>query len=203
MYVPGHFAADDVGFCHGVIDGAPFAPIVTPIGDRPLVSHVPFLLDADRGPRGTLLGHVSRANEHADALAGARSLVMFTGPHAYVSPTWYETQPAVPTWNYVVVHVWGRARLLGEPETRQYLRRLAERFEGPGGWRLEAQPEEFQAKRVKGIVGFELEIDELQGKAKLSQNRSETDRGRVAAALQVSATPGDVALGRLMAARRD
>jgi transcriptional regulator len=202
MYVPGHFADDSVAFCHGVIEAAPFAPIITQLPDRPLlVSHLPFLLDADRGRLGTLIGHVARANEHADALAGLRSLVMFSGPHAYISPTWYETHPAVPTWNYVVVHATGTAVLLDDARTRAYLRRLAMRFEGPDGWRFEAQPDEYQSKMVNGILAFELPIDELRGKAKLSQNRSAQDRARVTAALQASTVPAEIELGRVMAAR--
>jgi transcriptional regulator len=202
MYVPRHFAADDVPFCHDVIDGSPFAPIATWAGGDPVMSHLPFLLDRTRGPLGTLIAHVARASAHADTIGGAPSLVVFAGPHGYVSPTWYETHPAVPTWNYVAVHAWGVARVLDEAAARGYLIRLAGRFEGPQGWRFEAQPEEFQAKMLKGIVAFELPIDRLEGKAKLSQNRSEADRARVIAALQASDAPGDRELGAWMARSR-
>jgi transcriptional regulator len=202
MYVPGHFAADDTPFCHGVIESHPFAPIATATASGELiVSHLPFLLDAERGPHGTLIAHVARGNDHAGALVGAESLVVFAGPHAYVSPTWYETHPAVPTWNYVAVHAYVSARILGEAETRVYLTRLAHRFEGPTGWRFETQPEDFQAKMVKGIVAFDLPIARLQGKAKLSQNRSATDIARVTAALEASTAPGAADVGRFMAAR--
>lgn len=207
MYVPGHFAAADLAFCHRVIREYPFAPIATPdpAGEL-IVSHLPFVLDPDRGPMGTLVGHVARASPHAEAIAaGTTSIVVFTGPHAYVSPTWYETHPAVPTWNYCAVHISGIARVLDEPTTRAYLIRLARHFEGPAttAWRFEAQPEEFQAKMMRGIVAFDLEISQLQGKAKLSQNRPQADVARVIAALEASSAPADAEVARWMSARRD
>ncbi len=202
MYVPAHFDASDVGFCHDVIRAHPFASITTgaPGGDL-LASHLPFLLDADRGPRGTLTAHVARANPHHDELArGAVALVMFTGPHAYVSPTWYEAQPAVPTWNYCVVHAYGVARFLDEPATVRYLSRLASQFEtaAVSPWRFEALPADYRTKMMRGIVAFEIEIGRLQGKAKLSQNRSDIDVKQVIEALEASAAPGDVDLSRWM-----
>ncbi len=194
MYVPGHFDASDLGFCHDVIRAYPFAPIIT----GTTASHVPFLLDAERGPSGTLVGHVAAANTHHADLTGSGgpALVVFTGPHAYVSPTWYDTQPAVPTWNYCVVHAVGSARLLDDEATRRYLARLAAHFDS--SWRFEALPADYQAKMVRGIVAFELEISRLEGKAKLSQNRSATDRQNVIAALEASAAPGDVEVARWM-----
>jgi len=206
MYVPAHFDASDVGFCHDVIRAHPFASITTggATGEL-LASHLPFVLDADRGPRGTLIAHLARANPHHDELArGAMALVVFTGPHAYVSPTWYETQPAVPTWNYCVVHAYGVARFLDEPATVRYLSRLASQFETAGdkAWRLDALEADYRIKMTRGIVAFEIEIGRLQGKAKLSQNRSDIDVTHVIEALEASAAPGDVELSRWMRRRR-
>src|SRR5215467_742466 len=100
MYVPSDFDASDVGFCHDLIRAYPFASVTTTSATgEPTASHLPVLLDEQRGPLGTLIAHVARANSQHDELAnGAHALVVFTGPHAYVSPTWYETHPAVPTW---------------------------------------------------------------------------------------------------------
>ncbi len=208
MYVPKHFAADDREACHALMRAYPFATITTavPGGSGELIaSHLPFLVD-DRGAHGTLRLHVARASEHLDALAaGAPSLVVFAGPHAYISPRFYETHPAVPTWNYCAVHAVGIARPLDDATAHAYLGELAQHFEraAPDAWQFSAQPADYQAKMLRGIAAFELEITRLQGKAKLSQNRSPADRARVIAALEASDTPGDVALARWMAARLD
>ncbi len=193
MYVPAHFDASDLGFCHGLIRAYPFAPIITGAS----ASHVPFLLDPDRGPYGTVVGHLARPNQQHDVLAqGAPALVVFTGPHAYVSPTWYETHPAVPTWNYCVVHVHGIARILDDDATRVYLARLVAQFDP--NWRFDALPDDYRTKMVRGIVAFDLEILRIEGKAKLSQNRSPADIANVIAALESSSAPGDAEVGRWM-----
>jgi transcriptional regulator len=187
VYTPAHFDASDPAFCHAVIRAYPFAPLVM----TGAASHLPFLLDAARGPLGTLVGHVARASPHADAaLAGAPALVLFTGPHAYVSPSWYQTAPAVPTWNYCAVHVHAVPRPLDDAATRDYLDRLAATFD-TSGWRLSTQPADYQAKMLRGIVAFDLPIDRLEGKAKLSQNRSDADRAGVVAALERSLVTTD------------
>jgi len=187
MYMPGHFDASDVAFCHDLIRAYPFACLTT-ASDGLFASHLPFLLDADRGSLGTLIAHVARANPQHEALAaGAQALVVFAGPHAYVSPTWYETNPAVPTWNYCVAHAYGKARILDDPAS--YLARLATTFDGQ--WRFDTLPADYQAKMIRGIVAFEIEILVLEGKAKLSQNRSAADVVAVIHALESSNTPLD------------
>ena len=122
---------------------------------------------------------------------------MFQGPHGYISPTWY-VEPGVPTWNYAAVHVYGRARAIDDPVlTARHVERLAERYE-----RGSAEPwvPSYDPRRLAGIVGLEIRIGEMQGKFKLSQNRSAEDRARVAARLEASGTDNDAALARLVAA---
>jgi transcriptional regulator len=194
MYTPAHFDAPDVAFCHRVVRSYPFAAMTI----EGTVSVLPWLLDEARGERGTLVGHVARPNAHADAVTrAAPAVVLFIGPHGYISPTWYQTAPAVPTWNYCAVQACGTPRVLDDAATRGYLDRLAARFEGEGGWRLSAQPPEYQAKMLRGIVAFDLPIDALHGKAKLSQNRGAGDRDGVIAALERS-SPSDQELARWM-----
>jgi transcriptional regulator len=170
---------------------------VTPADDGPIASHLPFLLDEGREEHGVLLAHVARANPHWRSLADRESLAIFQGPHAYVSPRWYTTSLAVPTWNYAAVHAYGRARLLEDPaEVLAYLERLV-RHHDPE-WSL---PEgDFIPKLVNGIAAFELPITRLEGKVKLSQNRPEADRRAVAAALAVG-SPGEASVAALMVAR--
>lgn len=198
MYVPPHFDASDVGFCHDVIRTHPFAALttITASGEL-LVSHLPFLLDERRGARGTLIAHIARGNpQHDDLARGVKALVVFTGPHAYVSPTWYEVHPAVPTWNYCAVHAYGVARILDDDSTHDYLGRLAQQHDP--AWRLEALEPEYRRKMVRAIVAFEIAIDTMQGKAKLSQNRSAEDVANVIAALESSEAPADRELAKWM-----
>src|SRR5947208_238650 len=112
MYVPPHFAESDPDALHVFIERHGFGLLVSQVGGEPFATHLPLLLDCTAGPHGTLLGHVARANPQWRELAGQTSLAIFSGPHAYVSPTWYEAENVVPTWNYVAVHAYGRAELV-------------------------------------------------------------------------------------------
>jgi transcriptional regulator len=191
MYVPAHFEASDVAFCHQVVRAYPFATLTTTTETGELVaSHLPFLLDEHRGPFGTLIAHVARANsQHAGLARGTMALAVFTGPHAYVSPTWYEVHPSVPTWNYCAVHAYGTPRALDDDATSGYLARLAKQFDT--AWQFEALAPDYRHKMTRAIVAFEIEIRRLQGKAKLSQNRSDGDVANVIAALESSEAPAD------------
>jgi transcriptional regulator len=161
------------------------------------VSHIPFVIERDPGGQ-RLLGHVARANPQADALAEATDVVaIFQGPHAYVSPTWYEHHPAVPTWNYAVAHVRGRLEPLDEFELRDLLGKLSSKYEGdrPNAWSIDKAPSDFINNLVGTITGFSLAIERVEGKFKLSQNRPGQDAKRVADALE---RDGEVAIASLM-----
>src|SRR4051812_7081427 len=112
MYVPPHFAESDPAKLHAFIEGHGFGLLVSQVGGVPFASHLPFVLDRTAGPHGTLVGHMARANPHWRELGGQTALAVFAGPHAYVSPTWYEAENVVPTWNYVAVHATGRASVV-------------------------------------------------------------------------------------------
>lgn len=186
MYVPKHFAVNDPAWIAAFIDEHRFATLVTVLDGVPFATHLPLVYDPRSGPHGTLLGHVARANPHWRTL-DVEQLAIFTGPHAYVSPTWYEAAgPAVPTWNYTAVHAYGRARILEEAsEVRALLVRLTDReesgFERP--YTVDAQDADYLEHMMRQIVAFELPIERLEAKAKLSQNRTPEERERVAAAL--------------------
>ena len=183
MYTPSHFVNRDLSALHAMMQKHPFALLVTQHGSQLQLTHLPFHLDARRGARGTLEAHLARANPHCDAiLAGAPSTVVFQGPDGYVSPRWYE-DPAknVPTWNYVAIHAHGTPRPIAEPEKLLALiGRLTDEHEAyiEKPWSIrEAQAH--AEHLAKHILGFELEIQELEGKFKLSQNRSDGDRAGV------------------------
>lgn len=180
MYRPDAFRLDDRETLLAHAMTHPFATVITQRGGVLTVSHLPLLVDPHRG---VLRGHLARENpQYQDLAAESEALAIFHGPHAYVSPSVYEEQPSVPTWNYVVVHVRGRGRLVDEAVLRTILDDLVGRFD-PTGWRLDA-PAEYLRSALDAIAGFEIPIEHLEGKWKLSQNRSRTDQRRVAAWLE-------------------
>jgi transcriptional regulator len=204
MYVPKHFEAPDVAWCHALIEREPFATLVgVDEAGAPFATHLPVLLDPAPAPRGTLLAHVARANPQWRLFAPGRPvLVVFAGAHAYVSPSWYEEHPAVPTWNYVTVHAYGVPRVLDDPSrVRGLIERLVRAFEDgrPAPWRIDGLPDAYVQGMMRGIVAFEIPIDRLEGKAKLSQNRSTGDRARVRAALETADDASARAVADLMA----
>ena len=204
MYVPRHFDASDVAWCHALIRREPFAILVgVDEAGAPFATHLPVLLDEAPAPFGTLLGHVARPNPQWRLFAPDRPvLVVFPGPHAYVSPSWYEQHPAVPTWNYVAVHAYGVPRITEDPaRVRAFLERLVGTFEDgrPAPWRMDDLSDTYLAGMMRGIVAFEIPIDRLEGKAKLSQNRGSADQARVRGALLAEGDPLARAVAELMA----
>jgi transcriptional regulator len=191
MYVPKHFAGEDRAAMDAVIRDNPFGLLVGALDGSPYATHLPFLLDGDR-----LLAHFARANPHWKSIDGkTEMLAVFSGPHAYVSPRWYEAQQAVPTWNYAAVHVYGAPRVIDDPvAVRDLLDRLVGEYEGDA-WSLDGQEADFTDRMSRAIVAFEMPIDRIEGKFKLSQNRPAEDRKRVADALDAG---GFADLARLM-----
>jgi transcriptional regulator len=201
MYMPESFREDDLTLLHAFIREQSFGALVTLRDGLPVANHFPFLLDTEHGLKGTLFAHMARANPQWRCLStGQEVLVIFQGPHTYISPSWYVHDPAgsVPTWNYAVVHAYGLPRLIEDlQELYNLLRTSVESFEAPFDqpWTLHAVEE--YAQRMKSIVGFAIEITRLEGKFKLSQNRPIADRERVIAALKQQASPvADVMIAR-------
>jgi len=196
LYVPAHFRIDDEATLHAFIERNAFATLVSCGPGGMHVSHIPFVVERDaRGLR--LLGHVARANAHWQALEGATQVTaIFQGPHAYVSPTWYANHPSVPTWNYAVVHAHGKASLMDEAGLHELLLRLSSTYEAPNPkpWKMSELPADYVATMLGSIVGFEIAVERLEGKFKLSQNRP-AEVPRVIAALEAR---GESGLARLM-----
>jgi transcriptional regulator len=206
MYVPPAFAETDVEKLHEAIRQSGLATLVTQTEEGLLASHVPMLLDPEPGPYGALLGHVAVANPHAKPpLPGVDALAMFLGPDAYVSPGWYETKKetgkVVPTWNYVAIHVYGRLEVFHDPDrVREVVARLTRKHEAalPAPWSIDDAPQEFIRSQLKGIAGFRLTISRLEGKWKMSQNRTPADRAGVIRALSEDPDPEKRAVGKLV-----
>ncbi len=167
-------------------------------------SHIPFLIERD-GKQMRLHGHLARPNPQIGDLAeGGEALAVFHGPHAYISPKWYETGPAVPTWNYTDVHAYGTVRLVDDVDwLQQLLRRLSERHEArnPAPWRMQDLPGPYLKGMLKGIIGLDIAVTRLEGKYKLSQNRPAEDRPGVIAALEAQSDEDAHAVARLMRER--
>jgi transcriptional regulator len=195
MYLPAHFEEQRVEVLHALVRSHPLGLLVMG-GARGLTADsVPFMLDPQPAPHGTLIAHVARANPLWRE-AGAEVLVVFQGAQAYVSPGWYPSKAehgkVVPTWNYMMVQARGRLRAIEDPVALHALvSRLTARHEAsrPAPWKVTDAPEDYVASMLKAIVGIEIELTALIGKWKVSQNRSAADREGVARGL--GEVPGD------------
>lgn len=190
MYIPKFNAVTDTALLFDLMRQFSFATLVTSHEGAPFATHLPFLVYPERGPQGTLVAHMARGNAQWRHLAAAESagqeaLVIFQGAHTYISPSWYvdhvQDRMNVPTWNYMVVHAYGTPRVIeDETRVREELRALVEQhesgFETP--WTMDL-PEDYLRKQLGAIVAFEMPIARLEGKFKLSQNRSAEDQRRV------------------------
>ncbi len=200
LYIPAHFASGDLALARGVVDEHGFATLVTPGDGEPFVSHLP-LLRRVRGEGDVLIGHFARANPHWKAAGSRPSLAIFHGPHAYVSPSWYaEPAKAVPTWNYVTVHAHGTLRAMQDREdAERVVEALTARYEAgrEAPWSF-AMDEPQRGVMLGAIVAFEMPIDRLDLKVKLSQNRPAGDRHRVMDALEREPWPDSQATASFM-----
>lgn len=200
MYVPASFAPPDAAGLFDAIQRYSFALLVSGSGDDLTASHLPLLLDRTSGERGALLGHMARANGQWKTAACQPVLAVFSGPHAYISPTWYEAAQVVPTWNYVAVHVYGRLELIEDAaESEHILRRTVATYEAgmQQPWELNESPEWTQ-RLVAQIVAFRIPIDQLEGKWKLNQNHPDERRAKVASALEQQGDENAREIARLM-----
>jgi transcriptional regulator len=189
VYTPPLFKEDRVDVLHGAIRQARLATLVTQTAEGLIASHVPLLLDPNPAPYGTLIGHLARPNPQARGATG-EALVIFQGPEAYITPSWYETKrqtgKVVPTWNYVAIHAYGTAEFFNDKKRlRDVVTRLTERHESPrdAPWAVTDAPADFIDVMLKGIIGFIIPITRLEGKWKMSQNRPAEDRAGVLAGL--------------------
>jgi transcriptional regulator len=204
MYRPKAFREDDPQRLAAFVRGHSFATVITVSEPYPVVSHIPLRCEPSGIGPPMLLGHVARANEHARLLEdGAPTTAVFHGPHAAISPTWYVDRPAVPTWNYAVVHAQGRPRAIeDEGRVDALLDALTIEHEpaGRADW-LADLPSPFRANLRRAIFAFEIVLESFEGKFKLSQNRSEVDQHAVIDTLAQSSDPAARAVSALAAER--
>jgi transcriptional regulator len=203
MYVNPLYAERELGVLHEMIEDARFGLLVLCAGG-PLAAHIPFVLRREQGPNGTLLAHVARIDPLARHLGEApEALAIFSGPKAYVSPQWYQGG-GLPTYNFLAVHAHGRPRLLEDrDEVLAYLAELVDvheqRFSSP--WSLASAAEDHVDELLPHIVAFTLEIEAIQGKRKLSQNKTAADRDGVIRGLRARASDDQEAIAAAMIAQ--
>jgi transcriptional regulator len=208
MYVPRHFAVDDLTHQHELIERHSFGTLIVALDGRLEAVHLPFLLDRDNGKFGTLRAHIARANPAWRGFDGkTEALVIFLGTHGYISPDWYTSPRQVPTWNYVSVHAYGVPKALDDDATVRLLDDLSAHHEGelapkPPWTTAKLEPDYF-AKLRGAIVAFELELSRLEGKAKLSQNKTASDVAGAVASLRARGNDASIVLADLMAAPAD
>ena len=198
MYQPPHFVETDRDTLHALMRAHPLGLMVSAAPDGPVADLVPVLLDADVGPHGRLRAHVARANPQWKLITSQPDmsvLAVFQGTDAYITPSWYETKretgKVVPTWNYAMVQVRGIARVVDERDwiaaQIDEMTRVHEHGLKPREWEVSDAPAEFIEAQMRAIVGLEIEIADISGKWKVSQNRPAADRTGVVAGLRASA----------------
>lgn len=198
MYTPKHFQLTDEQEAIDFMQRYSFATIVTATDNVPFATHIPFLV-SKRDDRIVLSSHFAKANPQANEIVGKDVLVIFTEPHAYISPKHYEKETNVPTWNYITVHAYGKATILTEGEqTANLLVQMISNYEAGYLAQWNNLPDEYRQRMMKGIIAFEIVVDDLQGKQKLSQNRTETERENIIEALNNSGDTVEAEIGKYM-----
>ena len=206
MYVPSHFAETRIEVLYELVRAHPLGALVVLASGGLDANHIPFEIDPQPAPFGTLRGHVARANPvWRDFSPQVDALAIFQGPHAYISPAWYATKKehgkVVPTWNYVVVHAQGPLRVIDDRAwLRQFVEKLTNRYEAPRSdpWHVTDAPADFIDTMVGAIVGIEIPIARLTGKWKVSQNRPENDRIGVVEGLTQQPSDAATAMAQLV-----
>ncbi len=186
MYIPTAFAETNLRKLHDFIAQNSFGVLVSQLDGLPFATHLPFLLERTAGPQGTLIGHLARANPQWQQANGQTVLAIFSGPHVYISPTWYEAEQVVPTWNYTAVHAYGRFQVVEEKgPLLEIVQRMVRSYEQsmPRPWSFDASST-FAERMLAQIVGFRIEVERIEGKWKLNQNHPVQRRQKVIRALQ-------------------
>jgi transcriptional regulator len=202
MYIPPFNRVEDQEAINAFLHSHAFATLVTNSGGKIVASHLPVLFDEKAN---ILRSHMARANEQWKDFAGTDDvLCIFHGPHAYISPSWYEEQHTVPTWNYAVVHVYGKPTLVDEVELKRIVFDTTAKFESsmPSPWKIPLSEQEI-AGMLKAIIGFKIEIARVEPKFKLGQNRSREDQAKMLRNLQSSPDSESRALAEFIQAQQE
>jgi transcriptional regulator len=209
MYIPKANEETRPEVIHQLMESHPLASLVTMGASGLFATHLPLLIDPG-GPHGILHGHISRANKQwRDFTPDIEALAIFSGPQHYITPNWYPEKSAdgkvVPTWNYAVVHAYGPLTIIEDPTgLRAHLQALTTRHEATSTtpWHITDAPHDYIASQIKGIVGLEISICRLEGKWKVSQNKSTPTRLAIERGLEERDTPESLAMRDLVRGKR-
>jgi transcriptional regulator len=193
LYIPKPQLVEDRRFLHDFMEEFAFVELVT-VSPTLRITHIPVWLDRDAGPYGTIHGHISRQNPQKETFDSKQTgVIVFRGPHGYISPTWYATTGnVVPTWNFAVVHATGKLRPVdGKKELNDLLAKLITKFESyeGTGYDFAKVDDKYKYGLEGGIIGFEMEVELLEGKFKLGQDRSPADKKSLLAKMGAARTP--------------
>lgn len=202
MYIPKQFELKDLAKRYKIIEENSFATVVSTHEGEPFATHLPLLLNKENN---FLYGHFAKSNPQWTDIEGQTVLVIFQGPHCYISSSWYETNQAVPTWNYVSVHVYGEVQLIkaGEELIKSY-HDMVEKYEAvDSSFRIENLDQRFLDNMNKGVQGFKINITKMEGQAKLSQHHSTHRKNLVIAQLEKSPYEDEKKIAKLMRENRN
>jgi transcriptional regulator len=182
MYIPKYYREEDRQKILAFLKQNNFAALVTFDGEKPIATHAPVeIVETENG--WTIYGHISRANAQKKTFGDNEALLIFQGAHTYISARWY-TEVDVPTWDYMIVHVYGKVREIQGDELYSVLSRLVENHESNTSYRLEKLPQDMVQKEIKGVFGFVMEVTRVDGGYKLSQGKTEEERTNIASDLE-------------------
>lgn len=197
MYIPKYFKQNDIAAAENFVSEYPFATLVSTAGDAPIATHIPVILDTKEGG-WKFTGHISLENPHHNVFGNQNHLLIFQGPHAYISPTWYEHKQNVPTWNYIAVHCYGTIHKLGVSEHLYCLENMINVLDPDYFIQWQYLDADYKEKLATGIVAFTFEVTEIKAVEKLSQNKSYNDRKNITQRLSHSDDSSACAIARRM-----
>jgi transcriptional regulator len=202
MYIPKLYREEDREKILEFLRENDFPALVTHDGEKPIATHLPVEVIEAEGGALTILGHMSRANPQWKSFGGQEVLLIFQGAHTYISPRWYD-HVNVPTWNYMMAHVYGKVRLVEGDELYSLLSQLVKKHESQTAYSLEGLPQDFVQKEMGGVIGFAVDVNRVDAGYKLSQNRNDRDHENVVRELEARGDEQSAGVAKAMKERRD
>ena len=202
MYIPKYYREEDRETILAFLRQNNFPAIVSFDGEKPIATHAVVEVTEDENGKMSIYSHISRANPQWKTFGSQEIMLIFQGTHTYISPTWYN-HVNVPTWNYMMIHVYGKVRLLQGEELFELLSRLVRNHEANSQYRLESLPQDFVQKEIKGVVDFAIDITRIDAGYKLSQNRNDEDHENIVRELDKRGDPDSAKVAMAMRGIRE
>jgi len=202
MYIPKYYREEDRETILAFLQQNNFPAIVSFDGEKPIATHAVVEVTEDENGKMSIYSHISRANPQWKTFGSQEIMLIFQGTHTYISPTWYN-HVNVPTWNYMMIHVYGKVRLLQGEELFELLSRLVRNHEANSQYRLESLPQDFVQKEIKGVVGFAIDVTRIDAGYKLSQNRNDEDHENIVRELDKRGDPDSAKVAMAMRGIRE